>query len=134
MRSDAEFFGASVLLDIERNLRDGKRRKTARSAYLQIDNAPAHTPNGRGKKLPEPKSPGSCIRLIFLMFGHLKGEMAGFIASSAAAILSEIGPILQNISKDKFVTMCDEWIKRIEWITVHKGDYYHTEEKKSGTL
>jgi hypothetical protein len=39
---DAEFFCASVLPDIERNLCDGKQRKRLRGVYLDLDNAPAH--------------------------------------------------------------------------------------------
>jgi hypothetical protein len=61
-------------------------------------------PNGRGKKLPEPKVLGSCIRLILLMLhpvtfllGFLKREIAGFTANSPADILSEIRRIFQEI-------------------------------------
>jgi hypothetical protein len=67
MRYDPEFFCVSVLPDIKRNLCDGRvgtrfEMSTSISIMHQLT-----TPNGRGKKLPESKLPGSCIRLILLM-------------------------------------------------------------------
>jgi hypothetical protein len=41
MRYDAEFFYVSVLTDLERNICDGKRRKTLRGFSLHLENAPA---------------------------------------------------------------------------------------------
>jgi hypothetical protein len=55
------------------------------------------------------------------------GEMAGFTANSPADILSEIRRIFQEISKETLVAGYDEWIIRLEWITEHTGEYYHTE-------
>jgi hypothetical protein len=66
-RYNAEFFCVSVLPDIEKNLCDGKRKKTLRSVSLYLDNARAHKANGRSKILLEPKPPRLCIRLIILM-------------------------------------------------------------------
>jgi hypothetical protein len=85
-------------------------------------------PNGRGKELPERKPAGPYVRLILLMlhpanfflFCHLKGEMAGFTANSSAGILSEIRRIFQEIPKDTFVTVYDEWTTRFDWITEQK--------------
>jgi hypothetical protein len=42
MPYDAESFSPAVLPDIERNLCDGKRRKTLRAVYPHLENAPAH--------------------------------------------------------------------------------------------
>jgi hypothetical protein len=59
------------------------------------------------------------------LFGHLKGEMAGFTADSPADILSDIRRIFQEISKETLVAVYDKWITWLEWITEHKGEYYH---------
>jgi hypothetical protein len=51
------------------------------------------------------------------VFGDLKGEMPGFTANSRADILSEINRIFQEISKETFVAVYDEWItehKRVQ--------------------
>jgi hypothetical protein len=66
-RYDAKFLCASILPDIERNLCDGRRKKTLRGVYFHSIMRQVTMPNGRGKRLPAPKSPGSCIQLIFLM-------------------------------------------------------------------
>jgi hypothetical protein len=63
----------------------------------------------------------------FFLFGYLKGEMAGFTVNSLAEVLSETRRTFQEISKETLVTVYDEWITRLEWITEHKGEYYHTE-------
>jgi hypothetical protein len=51
--------------------------------------------------------------------------MAGFTANSPADILSEIRRIFQEIPKETLIAVYDEWITRLEWITEHKGEYYH---------
>jgi hypothetical protein len=70
----------------------------------------------------------------FFLFSCLKGEIAGFTANSLTNILFEIRRILQEIPKETLVAVYDEWITRLEWITEYKGEYYHTEQKKSSTL
>jgi hypothetical protein len=60
--------------------------------------------------------------------------MAGFTANSPADILSEIHRIFQEISNKPLMTAHDEWITRLEWIRERKGEYYHTESKKSSRL
>jgi hypothetical protein len=45
---------------------------------------------------------------------HLKGEMAGFTANSPANILSEIRRFFQEISKETFVALYDEWTTRLD--------------------
>jgi hypothetical protein len=56
MRYDAEFFCASVLPAIERNLCDGKRRKTLRGVYLYLDNAHAHNAKGSPQEIARTKT------------------------------------------------------------------------------
>jgi hypothetical protein len=58
---------------------------------------------------------------------HLKGNMAGFTASSSANILSEIRRFFQELSKEISAAVYDGWITRLEWITEQKGEYYHME-------
>jgi hypothetical protein len=136
MRCDASFFCASVLPDIERNLRDGKHPKTLRGVYLHPDNAPAHNAKrprqevARRKttRFVHPAYPPDAAPSDFVLFGYLAGEMAGFIANSPPDILSEIRWIFQEISKETLVAVYDEWM------TEHKGEYYRTEQKKSSTL
>jgi hypothetical protein len=57
----------------------------------------------------------------------MKGEMVSFTANSPTDILSAIGRIFQEISKETLVIVYDEWITRLEWMTEHKGECYHTE-------
>jgi hypothetical protein len=59
------------------------------------------------------------------LFGHLQGEIAGFTANSPADILSEIRRIFQEIPNETLMAVRDEWITGLEWITEHKGEYYH---------
>jgi hypothetical protein len=44
----------------------------------------------------------------FFLFGHLKGQMAGFTANSPADILSEIRRNFQEIPKETLVAVYDE--------------------------
>jgi hypothetical protein len=107
MQYDAEFFCASVLPDIERNLCDGKHRKTLRGVYLHLDNAPAHNAKRSRQAIARTKttrivhpdySPDTAPSDFFL-FVYLKGEMAGLTADSPADILSEIRRIFQEFSR-----------------------------------
>jgi hypothetical protein len=61
------------------------------------------------------------------LFGSLNGEMAGFTTNSPADILLEIHRIFQEISKEILVAVYGEWITRLERITEHKREFYHTE-------
>jgi hypothetical protein len=84
VRYDAEFFYASVLPDIEKNLRNGKRRETPRDVYLHLNNAAAHSAKRSWQEIARIKD----TRVVHpgyspdtapsdFLFGHLKGEMAG---------------------------------------------------------
>jgi hypothetical protein len=135
MRHNTELFYVSVLLDIERNLCDGKRRKTVRGIYLHLDNAPTHNTKRSRQEIGRTKatrvvhpaySPGTAPSDFFL-FGYMKGEMAGLTANSLANIISEIRRVFQEISKETLLAVYCEWIVWIEWITKHKGKYCHTE-------
>jgi hypothetical protein len=57
----------------------------------------------------------------FSLFASLKGEIGGFTENSSTDILSEIRWIFQEVSKETLVDAYDEWI------TKHKGGYYHRE-------
>jgi hypothetical protein len=142
MRDDAEFFCAFVLPGIERNLCDGKRRKTLRGVDLHLDDPPAHNVKRSRQEIARTKPtrfvhPAYYLGITssgFFLFGDLKGEMAGFTVNSSADILSEIRQIFQEILERTLVAVYDEWITRYEWITKHKGEYYHMDSKKSSTL
>jgi hypothetical protein len=116
VRNDAEFFCASVLPDIERNLCDGKHRKTVRGVYLHLGNAPVHNAkrsrqeNARTKasRVVHPAYSPDIAPSDFFLFGHLKGEMTGFTWNSPADILSEIRRIFQEIPKESLVAVYDE--------------------------
>jgi hypothetical protein len=60
--------------------------------------------------------------------------MTGFAANSPADIRFETRRIFQEISKEILVAVYEEWIIWPEWITEHKGEYYHMEYKESSTL
>jgi hypothetical protein len=124
MRYDVEFFCASVLPGIERNLCDGKRRKTLRDVCPHLLNGPAHNAKRSRQEIARTKatrvahsaySPDAAPRDFFLF-----GKTAGFTANSPTDILSEIRRIFQEISKETLVAVHDEWIMRLEWITKHK--------------
>jgi hypothetical protein len=63
-------------------------------------------------------APSDCF-----LFGYLKGEMTGFTANSPTDVLSEIGRIFQEISKETLVAVYDKWITRLELISERKGEY-----------
>jgi hypothetical protein len=121
MRYDVEFFCASVLLDIDWNLYEGKRRRALRGVCLHLDSAPAHNPK-RSQEITRTKT----TRVVhpahshdisvngFFLFGCLHGEMAGFTANSPADILSEIGRIFCEISKETLAAVYHEWITLLE--------------------
>jgi hypothetical protein len=142
MRYDAEFFCAPVLSDIERNLCDGKRRKMVQGVCIHLDNAPAHNAEKSRQGMVRTRSTGvvhpayspAAVPSDFFLSGCLKAEMAGFTANSPADIRFKIRRIFQEISKETLMTMYDEWITDLEWITEHKEEYFHMEEKQSRTL
>jgi hypothetical protein len=98
VRCDTEFFCASVLLDIQRNLCDGKHRKTLRGIYLHLGNTPAHNAKRsrqeiartKASRVVHPACSPDATPSDFFLFGHLKGEMAVFKANSLLYILREV--------------------------------------------
>jgi hypothetical protein len=112
VRYNPEFFCASVLPDIERNRCYGKRRKTLRGTCLHPDNAPAHN-----IKRPPQEIAGTKANQVahpihsldgapsdFFLLGHLRGEMAGFTASSAEDIPSVLRRIFED-SQRRFLSL-----------------------------
>jgi hypothetical protein len=116
MRYDAEFFCAFVLLEIKSNLCDGKHRNTLRCVCLHLGNALAHNTRQSRQEIARtkvsrvvrPAYSRDAAPSNFFMFGHLKGEMAGFSANSLADSLSEIRRIFQDISKESLAAVYDE--------------------------
>jgi hypothetical protein len=104
MQYDAAFFCAAVLPDIERNLCDGKFRKTFRGVYLHLDNAPAHNTERSPQEIArteatrvvQPAHSPDAAPSNFFWFGHLKGEMSSFTVNSLSDILSAICRIFQE--------------------------------------
>jgi hypothetical protein len=113
---DAEFFRASVLPNIERNLCDGQHMKMLRGVYLHIDNALAHNTKRSRQEIARTKAsrvvyPADSPDVApsnFFLFGHPKGEMASFTANSPADILSEIRRGFQEIPKETLIAVYDE--------------------------
>jgi hypothetical protein len=99
---------SAVLPDIERNLFDGKCRKTLRGAYLPLDNARAHNAKRSRQEIARTKAPRavhpaySCDAAPsdFFLFGRLKGEMAGLTANSPAETFSEMPGLPGNLKTD----------------------------------
>jgi hypothetical protein len=122
VRYDEEFFCASILPDIERNLCDGKHSKTLRGVYFHRDNASAHNARRPQQEIAQTNA----SRVVhptyspdvgpsdFFLFGHLEGEMARFTANSSTDILSEVRQFFQKIIKATLVAVYDEWITRLE--------------------
>jgi hypothetical protein len=118
MPYDAEFFCASVLPHIERNLCDGKHGKTLRGVYLHLDNAPAHNRKRSRQEIARTKATEAvhpvysrdAVPSDFFLFGFMKGEMAGFTAKPPADILYEIHRIFQEISKETLMPVYGKWI------------------------
>jgi hypothetical protein len=135
MQYDAESFCTFVLLDIESHFCDGKRSKTLQGFYLHLDNALAHNAKRPREEITRTKATAvvhpACsldgAPSDFFLFDYLKGEIAGFTASSPAGILSEIHRIFQEISKETLMAVYHEWIVWLEWISEHKRDYYYME-------
>jgi hypothetical protein len=108
VRYNTEFFCVSVLPDIEKNPCDGKRRKTFRGRYLHLNKVPAYNAMRSRQAIAPTKANGAAhltyspngVARDFLLFCHLKREMAGFAASSAEGVLSEIRRIFERIPKD----------------------------------
>jgi hypothetical protein len=116
MRYNGEFFDGSVLPDIERNLCDGKRRKTLRSVYIHLYSTPVHNVKRSRQEIARIKatrvvhsaySPDAASSDFFL-FGYLKGELTGSMANSPTDSLSEIRLIFQEISNETLGAACDE--------------------------
>jgi hypothetical protein len=105
-----------------------KRRKKFRGVDLHLDNAPAHN----AKRLWQAIARTKATRVVhpgyspddapsnFILFGYLKGEVAGLATNSPADILYEIRRTVQEISKETVVAVYGEWITRLEWIAYHK--------------
>jgi hypothetical protein len=139
---DAQFLCVSVLPNIEKNLYDGKCRKTLRGIDLHLGNAPTHSTKRSRQQITRNKATRAVHPAYFpdpapsdfFVFGSLKGEMTGFIGNSLADILSEIRLIFQEISKETPVAVYDERTTRLEWMTERSGEYYHTQKKKFSAL
>jgi hypothetical protein len=98
-----------ILPGIDKNLYDGKSRKTLRSVDFHLDDAATHNVKRSRKEIVRTKAT-RVVHLAysldaapsdFFLFGYLKND---------AGILSGIRRILQEISKETLVAVHDEWI------------------------
>jgi hypothetical protein len=106
MQQDAESVCAYVLPHIERNLCDGKRRKTFQGVHFYLDNAPAHNAKRPRQEITQTKvtrvmspaySPDAASSVLFLWLPE--GGDSWLHSELTADILSATRQIFHGISK-----------------------------------
>jgi hypothetical protein len=72
--------------------------------------APAYSPD------PSPSD--------FFLFGMLKERMSGTLYGSPYEFVSARSELIASLLKDQLVGAYKNWIKRLDWVIKHRGEYY----------
>jgi hypothetical protein len=95
---------------------------------VHLDNARPHNSRKSATTLPATKAcriPAPIYRPDlspndFFLFGMLKERMSGTSYNLPDELISTISELIASFPKDQFVTVCKNWIKRVNWVIKHR--------------
>jgi hypothetical protein len=117
-----------MLDDFDKERAQMRPKKRARHTCLHLDNAPIDRADddfdrlGITRLFHPPYSP-DLTPCDFWLFGNLKTKLEGNIFTSAMELMAKINEILMDIPLHKFVSVFDEWKRRLIECIDTGGDY-----------
>jgi hypothetical protein len=79
----------------------------------------------KARRIHAPSHSPDLSRGDFFFFGMLKERMSGTSYSSRDEPISAISELIASLPKDQLVSICKNWIKRLNWVIKHREEYYH---------
>jgi transposase len=127
------FFCEQVLPSLVGNITSHSRRKTLQNFLIHLDNARPHNSGlsrecleaTKAKRMPHPAYSPDLAPSDFFLFGYVKGKLTDYQCETRDELKAAISEIFGGIGKETLHRVFLEWMKRLKWVTKHKGEYYH---------
>jgi hypothetical protein len=132
MKYNPAFFVKSVVPDLAEQVCQESRQKTLRGIMVHLDNAQPHNsrksqailPATKTRRIPAPAYGSDLSLSDFFLFGMFKERMSGTPYSSPDELISAISELIASLLKDQLVSVYKNWMKRLNWVIKHQGEYY----------
>ena len=107
-------------------------RTSHRRVWLHLDNCKVHNSNESKEsfkannihRTPYPPYSPDIAPSDFFLFGYVKDKLRGQRFKSPEHLFEEIHSIITHISKEKLISVYQNWMKRCERIIELKGNYF----------
>lgn len=76
------------------------------------------------KRTPQPPYSPDIAPSDFYLFGNIKDRLKGHHFTSIEDLKEKIFEICNSIPRDTLKRVFQDWIKRSDWVALHKGEYY----------
>jgi hypothetical protein len=129
MKYNTTFFVESVVPDLVEPVCQESRRKTLRGIMVHLDNA--RLGNSRKSEAAHTETQARRISASvysldrspsdFFLSGILKERMVGTSYSSPDELISAIRQLIASLPKDQLVSVCKNWMKRLNWVVKPRG-------------
>jgi transposase len=137
MKQNTTFFVEWVVPDLVEHICQESRRKTLRGIMAHLDNALPHNNRKsetaltatKARRIHAPTYSPDLSPSDFSLFRMLKERMSGTPYSSPDEPISGISELIASLSKDQFVSIYKNWMKRINWMINDPAEYYHKSVK-----
>jgi hypothetical protein len=132
MKYNTTFFIESVVPDLVEPVCKDSWQKTLRSIMVHSDNARPHNnikseatlTATKDRRIPAPVYNPDPSRSDFFFFGMLKERMSETSYSSP-------GELITSLPKDQLVSVCKNWMKRLNWVINIGGVLPHVSKTAS---
>jgi hypothetical protein len=132
MKYNTTFFVQSVVPDLVEYFCRESQRKMLRGIMVHLDNARSHNNRKseapltatKAHRIPAPIYSRDLSPSDFFLFGMLMERMSGTSCGSPDELISTINELIASYSKDQLVSLYKKWMKRLNWVIKHRGEYY----------
>jgi hypothetical protein len=132
MKYNTTFCAESVVPDLVEHVCQKSRWKMLRGMMVHLDNPRPHNSRKREVAVTATKacripasacSPDLSPRNFFPL-GMLKERIWGTSYGSPNELISAISVLIASFPKDQLVSVYKNWMKRLNWVIKHRGEYY----------
>jgi hypothetical protein len=61
----------------------------------------------------------------FFLFGFIKAKLLDSQCNTRDELKTAITAVFNRIGKETLMSVFEAWIKTVQWVTQHGGEYYH---------
>lgn len=129
----AEYFSNNILPKLKSSVNNMKGVITTIKLRLHMDNARPHNAKMSEQKmkelhierLPHPPYSPDISPNDFFLYGYVKNKLKGRSFQSRDSLVNAVVDIIQKIDKDVWISVYNEWIRRLKEVIDKGGEYIH---------